>query len=208
MGRGHGGAVSAAAGPPVGHAARLGHQHPGFGAAAERRRHPQHLQHQGLAQLDRCSRPVWVLPKATHHSVDVMPDGSILSPIRIEQFTAPRPDLPRVGLGPEGWTIDDGVALISPAGEVVRQGRCCGPSTRAGATASAGRLAAATRITDGDPLHLNDVEMLRPEMAGAFPMFEAGDLLVSFRDKNTVAVLDHESWRHQMVAHRALAAAA
>jgi hypothetical protein len=149
----------------------------------------------GLARLDRCSRPLWVLPEATHHSVDVLPDGRILSPIRIERFSEPRADLPRVGLGPEGWTIDDGVALISPDGEILREHsmlRALHESGREGILVAG---SAATRTSDGDPLHLNDVEMLRPELAPMFPMFAAGDLLVSFRDKNTIAVLDGDSWR-------------
>ena len=29
-----------------------------------------------------------------------------------------------------------------------------------------------------DPFHPNDAEALRPEMAGAFPMFEAGDAMI------------------------------
>ena len=41
-----------------------------------------------------------------------------------------------------------------------------------------------------DTFHPNDLEVLSPEMAGAFPGFEAGDLLLSFRNINLVAVLD------------------
>ncbi|WP_179378335.1 arylsulfotransferase family protein [Jannaschia marina] len=52
-----------------------------------------------------------------------------------------------------------------------------------------------------DPFHPNDVEMLRPSMADAFPMFEAGDLMFSLREPNLVAVVDPETgvlkwWRH------------
>jgi hypothetical protein len=46
-----------------------------------------------------------------------------------------------------------------------------------------------------DPLHTNDVEYLSAEMADAFPMFEAGDLMVSLRNIATVAVLDGETRR-------------
>jgi hypothetical protein len=40
-----------------------------------------------------------------------------------------------------------------------------------------------------DILHPNDVEELLPEMAAAFPMFEAGDLMLSIRELNMVAVI-------------------
>ena len=52
-----------------------------------------------------------------------------------------------------------------------------------------------------DYFHPNDAEPLRASLAPAFPMFSAGDLLVSFRNINLVAVLDPISlsfkwWQH------------
>ena len=52
-----------------------------------------------------------------------------------------------------------------------------------------------------DPFHANDVEILGPDLADAFPMFEAGDIMISLRTPNLVAVLDPESlkvkwWQH------------
>ena len=41
-----------------------------------------------------------------------------------------------------------------------------------------------------DPFHTNDVEVLSPEQAGAFPGFAAGDLLISLRRLSLVAVID------------------
>ncbi|HEX7854192.1 MAG TPA: arylsulfotransferase family protein [Sphingobium sp.] len=49
-----------------------------------------------------------------------------------------------------------------------------------------------------DPYHINDVEPLQPAMAASFPQFRAGDLLLSFRSLNMIAVVDpvslHIKW--------------
>jgi Arylsulfotransferase (ASST) len=41
-----------------------------------------------------------------------------------------------------------------------------------------------------DPVHLNDVEPLSPDLARSFPAFSPGDLLVSARETNLLFVLD------------------
>jgi len=41
-----------------------------------------------------------------------------------------------------------------------------------------------------DAFHPNHIEVLSPELAAAFPLFAAGDLLISLRSLNLVAVLD------------------
>jgi len=42
--------------------------------------------------------------------------------------------------------------------------------------------------------HANDIEILTPDLAPAFPMFAAGDLLISLRNLNLVAVIDSKTW--------------
>jgi hypothetical protein len=44
-----------------------------------------------------------------------------------------------------------------------------------------------------DPIHKNDIEPLSPRFADAFPMFEAGDLLIVHRSTSMVFVIDPET---------------
>jgi hypothetical protein len=97
--------------------------------------------------------------------------------------------------GLDGWLWDDTIVRVGPDGSRLTETSVL---ERLLAGGLAGVLYAngldhpALGQTD-DPLHLNDVEALRPEMAAAFPIFAAGDLLVSMRNINTVAVLDGDT---------------
>ena len=41
-----------------------------------------------------------------------------------------------------------------------------------------------------DPTHLNDIELVTPELAAVFPMLRAGDLVVSLRNVSAVVAID------------------
>jgi hypothetical protein len=143
-----------------------------------------------LARLDACSRIEWSLPLAAHHAVEVLPNGEIITPGTVVH-DQPNPRWPRLRPGPGGWFDDQTVVRVDADGKVLEEFSLSDvlyDSDRE-ALLFAGR-GSSFIMAEADPYHLNDVEMLRPEMAAAFPMFEAGDLLLDVRNLQTMLVVD------------------
>jgi hypothetical protein len=144
-----------------------------------------------VARIDACSRVVWSKPIAAHHALQVLPGGEILAPGMI-RHTAPNPAWPRLRLGPAGYVDDQTVLRIGlEDGRVIEEFSILDALYQSGweGLLFAGR-GSSYAMAEADPLHMNDVEALSPELAAAFPMFKAGDLLVSLRNLQTLVVLD------------------
>ena len=88
------------------------------------------------------------------------------------------------------WYYEDGVLRVSPEGEVLAEISVL----KALAATYPGLLSVNyedhLEVDADDPLHLNGVEPLPAAWADRFPGLAAGDLLVSLRSINTVAVID------------------
>ncbi len=141
----------------------------------------------GLAKLDADSNVVWTYDANVHHAVDVAEDGTIYvltqqivheMPPGLEFLTAP--------------ALVDYLVLLSPAGKELKKI----PLLEAFRDSPFAALLAA-RAGNGDKawdvLHANAVEVLRPALAPYFPLFKAGQVLVSLRDLNALAVVDTDS---------------
>ena len=153
------------------------------------------LGEQGAAKLDRCGRVLWRVTEATHHHVEPLPDGGVIVPDRVKRYEL-RADRPRLGLGPSGFYYDDRLVRVDKDGHVVSEKSTLDILFESGwesllfSGPGTGKTIAAE-----DPVHLNDVEALPAGIAAAFPMFKAGDLMLSFKHLNTVLVVDPESWQ-------------
>lgn len=142
----------------------------------------------GLVGFDACGGVLWKLAHRTHHSVHHSHDGTFWVPGRqwVEDSRHPGLPVPHA---------DDTVLQVSPDGRILREISILDAIYRSGYQG----LLFATRQdkpigsrddNEGDLLRLNDVETLEPEMTAAFPMFAAGDIMVSLRQINTILVLD------------------
>jgi hypothetical protein len=148
----------------------------------------------GAVKLDRCSRVLWRVPAETHHSVDALPTGEFLIPAR-RRLSRREASLRGVRVAQGEWLWEDIIMRINPDGAILAAIPLLDQilASEVAPTLSAS-LANLRPGSSEDPLHLNDAEMLREDMAAAFPLFAAGDLLVSMRHLDTIAVLDRKTF--------------
>ncbi len=156
----------------------------------------------GLVKLNRRSEVVWSVARNIHHDLHVAENGTIFAAAhRFVAADSAAAAGAHAGLRPPYY--DDDLLVISPAGEVVREISMIAALERGGHQAvylNGLAMRACCRkhpvragdlfVDDDDPLHLNSVETLPAALAAAFPMFEAGDALVSFRQPGVIAVID------------------
>lgn len=144
----------------------------------------------GLVKIDKCSNILWTNKTFTHHAINIAPNGDVWAPVHEfhpefvkewKHLHAPyyEDQIARFSAA-DGHELDR-ISILDAIYQSTRQGLLLGT--------------ASTKIDihSRDPLHLNDVEVLTPEMAPAFPMLKAGDIMVSLRDINTIAVIDPQT---------------
>jgi hypothetical protein len=144
----------------------------------------------GLAKLDKDSNVLWKYGKNVHHDVDVAEDGTIYAvrqeildraPKGLESLPVPCLADYLVQLSPEGKEL-----RTVPILEAFRDSRYA-PLLAAAHDKGGGRVAPGS---PADPLHTNFVQVLSRRLAPKFPLFRAGQILISVRTLNAVAVLD------------------
>ena len=140
---------------------------------------------QGLARISACGDVIWRNRSLSHHSVDVDDDGFIWAPRGGRTYDDRR-------LAERPVRIDR-IAKFDPAtGEEVESFELAKILLDAGLEG----IIKSNRLRPEDAFHLNDVEILKESMAAAFPMFAAGDIMLSGRNTNAIIVLDGKT--HQV----------
>jgi hypothetical protein len=139
----------------------------------------------GLARLDRCGKVVWALQHRTHHSVERAEGGGFWVPGR-------RPGRTTSFAPFEPPFFEDLILKISEDGRILKElsvpkifyDNGLDPILTVGRN---------TVGQESEIVHLNKITELTSEMAPGFPMFEAGDLMLSFRDLNLIMVVDQDA---------------
>jgi hypothetical protein len=155
----------------------------------------------GLARLDRDSRVLWKYAARVHHDVEVGEDGTIYATVHSSLLERPR--------GLESvrppWLVDF-LVMLSPEGKEVKKPISIFEALRQssyspllssletprkrGMTEWMTERRFVDTVRRQDVLHTNSVKVLSRALAPRFPMFKAGQLLLTLRNLNAIAVLD------------------
>jgi hypothetical protein len=134
----------------------------------------------GLVHLDADSRVLWSFRERVHHDLFVDEKGKIWVLSRELRFV---PELRR-----EEPVWEDFVTELSPEGKFLRRFsviECFRRSAYAPLLANASPL--------HDVIHTNSIRILDGSLAGRSPFFRRGNLLLSMKNLNTVAVVDPDA---------------
>ena len=152
------------------------------------------FEYAGLVKLDRCGQVVWSLAKSTHHSVETAEYGGFWVPGRqyLTEGTSPFPPFRTPFLADTIMHISDDGELLA---EILVPELFYENHLEALLTATGESFWAdwAEIQWDGEILHLNKIEELTSDIAEDFPMFEAGDLMLSLREHNLILVVDPDT---------------
>lgn len=172
----------------------------GLSAAAQRSVHGSYLfengdvlvnvDYVGTARLDACGQVLWKLQEGNHHSIARADDGAFWIPGVSAEPRRESPDHPDGLPGIDGPVYQDRILKVSADGKVLTKINVLDILYENDLER---HLFKGGRRYGNDPVHLNDVEPLSRSMADEYPLFEAGDLLVSLRNIDMVLVLDPDS---------------
>ena len=137
----------------------------------------------GVIKLDRDSNLLWAWKIGAHHDLEVLPDGrTVVLARRVGILPSVHPTEP---------TLEDVVLVLDESGQVLQQVSLLKSFEREGfsfqATLSEDHFA--------DIFHTNTIEVLDGRIADRVPEFAAGNVLVSMRLLDRIAVVDLDQER-------------
>lgn len=140
----------------------------------------------GLARLDACGKVIWSLPAGTHHSIARDDDGTFWIPGGVYGESDGKSAYP--GFNPR---YRNRLLHVSEKGEILDEIIALDILFENDLERLIPKMGVPDRTKD--ITHLNDIEPLSVSMANSYPMFEAGDLLLSYRFQDLVMVIDRDS---------------
>ncbi|WP_298976285.1 arylsulfotransferase family protein [uncultured Roseobacter sp.] len=153
------------------------------------------FEHLSSFRMDVCGAVSWKLDNLGHHAVHYSDQGATW--VAAERYVQQGPTGYQNHAAPlRSWTLQE----VSDDGEVLREISMIDVFLRNGlegllfmSTLSNGRT-----VVRGDTLHLNDVDIFPEGMASS--VFDPGDIMVSLRNINTIAVFDPDTLEMKFVS--------
>jgi Arylsulfotransferase (ASST) len=147
----------------------------------------------GIAKFSWSGNLIWKKANFSHHWFSVAPDGRIYTPTHVLQ-NGPLP------IGNTSFTIDCGtrpiygeeILVLNQYGETVEEISLMNVLVQSGFS---GLIAETEGRERCDPSHLNYVEYVSAEAADKVAGLEQGDLIISVKHLNLIAVLESKSRR-------------
>jgi hypothetical protein len=136
----------------------------------------------GMVKLDSQARVIWKFSENAHHDAAVSPSGEIyVLNQRINRSGYPGyPEL-------EPPFIDDMVTAVTPDGSKIKDISILNAFLNSDYAPALGLLGGNLQ---GDVMHVNSVQYIDAGLASAFNFVQDGDLLISMREMDLIAVLD------------------
>ena len=135
----------------------------------------------GLVKIDDNSDVIWTYSERAHHDLAVAQNGTIFVFIHAIENSVPF-GIPNI----RPPIIHDYIAVLSPEGKELKRISMLSAFWMSEYRA----FLDFHQISKGDLLHANAVDIAGKKEAERYPFIQPGDLLVSFRDIHTIAVLD------------------
>lgn len=145
------------------------------------------IEHKALARIDIDSNLIWSINEPAHHLIFVEDNGTIWVPSQ-HFVKESRKAFPRL----RAPYMEDYVLAVSPDGKVIDKismlkaiydGNYQGMLLQGGFS---------PEIKQWDVTHLNDVEIIGDKFGKANGFAKAGDILVSFRNLDSIAIIDRK----------------
>ena len=143
----------------------------------------------GLVKLDRCGKKLWTLALPSHHSVELAEGGGFWVPGR-KNYSAEQPSPFPLLLTP---FREDTIMKVAEDGALITEisvPKLFFDNGLEHLLTSTGESMNPNRTWDAEIIHLNKIAELKSDIADDFPLFEAGDLLLSLRLYNMIFVAD------------------
>lgn len=154
----------------------------------------------GAAKLNKCGEVVWTVDRETHHSITPTEDGGFWIPAHRAIKDIPE-HLLFAGVTREiledrppglfhGFSYENLILFVNENGKTLKEFSILQSLYDGGFESE---IYDALLINLRDPTHVNDVEVVTQALADKLPDVNKGDLLVSMRQMNMLAIIDQKT---------------